>query len=176
MSNKGIRCRPKFDRIPEITHKEIVKQAGLWLRNNSPTHTVVITELATSSSETPDAIGFSAQGFSTLIECKTSRADFHADKKKHFRRSPESGMGHCRYYMAPVGLLNIEELPEHWGLIEIYEKTDSGRRRRYETKAATHFPEIHERSQTGMLVSVLRRLEISTAVFVRQSLKDETNP
>ena len=145
------------------------------MRNNTRMHTIVITELSTSCSETPDAIGFDAGGFSTLIECKASRADFHADNKKYFRRSPETGMGHRRYFMAPVGLLKPEIMPDGWGLIEVYTKTDSGRRKRYETKAATHFPVINERAQTGMLVSVMRRLEISTAVFVRQPCEGEPN-
>ncbi len=174
MKNTGLRFRPSSSTVPEISHKELVKQAGLWLRNDSQMHTIVITELSTSSSETPDAIGFDAGGFSTLIECKASRADFCADKKKHFRRNPASGMGHRRYFMAPVGLLKPDELLEDWGLIEIYEKTDRGRRRRYETKTATHCPEINERAQTGMLVSVMRRLEISTAVFVRQPLESDS--
>lgn len=178
MNQTGLRHRPKFDKVPEITHKELVKQAGIWLKNCTHTHTVVITELTTSSSETPDAIGFGSGGFSTLIECKASRVDFLADRKKHFRRNPETGMGHSRYFMAPVGLLRADELPEGWGLIEVYDKTESGRRRRYETVKATHLLEINERAQTGMLVSVLRRLEISTAVFVRQPLKseDEADP
>ncbi len=171
MRETGLRCRPPVDTVPEITHKELVKHAGLWLRNNSYTHTVVLTELATSCSETPDAIGFSAQGFSTLIECKTSRADFHADKKKYFRRDPENGVGDFRYFMAPAGLLTPEELPENWGLIEIYEKTASGRRRRCETVPATQCLKLNQRNQIGMLVSVMRRLEISTAVFVRQPLE-----
>ncbi len=169
MKLSGLRCRPSFDAIPEISHEELVKHAAIWLRYDSQTHTIVITERSGSGSETPDAIGVSAGGWSTLIECKTSRADFLADKKKHFRRHAARGMGHRRYFMAPVGLLKPEELPENWGLIEIYEKTDSGRRRRHVTKTATHFPEIHERAQTGMLVSVLRRLEIACTVFVRQA-------
>lgn len=169
MNRTGIRVRPTFDKIPEISHKELVEQAGLWLRNCSKTHTVVITELVTSGTETPDAIGFSAQGGTTLIECKASRADFQADKKKHFRRYPENGMGDHRYFMAPVGLLKPEELPENWGLIEVYEKTESGRRKRYLTVSPKLCPQVNQRAQTGMLVSVLRRLEMSTAVFVRQA-------
>ena len=145
-----------------------MQQAGIWLRNYTQTHTIVITELATSARETPDAIGFSAQGGTTLIECKTSRADFLADKKKHFRVCPKNGMGDHRYFMAPVGLLAAEDLPENWGLIEVYEPTESGRRRRHMTVPAKMCLLVNQRSETGMLVSVLRRLEISTAVFVRQ--------
>jgi hypothetical protein len=113
-------------------------------------------------------MGFGSGGFSTLIECKVSRADFFSDRKKHFRKHPEQGMGHRRYFMAPVGMLMPEDLPKNWGLIEVYEKTATGRRRRHEIVKANHLPIINERGQTGMLVSVLRRLEISTAVFVRQ--------
>ncbi len=168
MKVQGMRNRPKFDKVPEISHKELVEQAGIWLRNYTQTHTIVITELRTSGTETPDAIGFSAQGGTTLIECKTSRADFQADKKKIFRRYPENGMGDRRYFMAPVGLLTPEDLPENWGLIEVYEKTESGRRKRYMTVPPKLCPQVNQRIQTGMLVSVMRRLEISTAVFVRQ--------
>ena len=168
IDRKGLRTRPQFDKTPEILHKELVEQAGVWLRNYTQTHTIVITELRTSCTETPDAMVFSAQGGTTLIECKSSRADFLADKKKHFRRYPENGMGDHRYFMAPVGLLKPEELPENWGLIEVYEKTGSGRRKRYLTVPAKLCEQVNQRAQTGMLVSILRRLEISTAVFVRQ--------
>lgn len=69
-----------------------------------------------------DAIGFRAgvsdEG-SILVEVKTSRADFFADRQKRFREIPERGLGHYRYYMAPAGMVAVDELPEKWGLIEI---------------------------------------------------------
>lgn len=58
-----------------------------------------------------------------VIEVKTSRADFLADKKKYWRR-PESAKnqaGNFRCYLAPVGLLRVDEIPDNWGLLEYSE-------------------------------------------------------
>ena len=68
--------------------------------------------------ETPDVIGW-YDGNSFLIECKASRADFLADAKKSFRANPNLGMGDWRFYMCPEGVIQPEELPQHWGLIWI---------------------------------------------------------
>jgi len=120
-----------------VNHKELVKRAVGWLKNNQRC-TIVVNELSSSYvSEQPDAIGFKG-GMSTLIECKSSRGDFHRDSKKNFRQEFEFGMGNTRYYMAPVRMIGIHELPPGWGLLEAY-----------------------------VLTSIIRRLEISTAVFVR---------
>jgi hypothetical protein len=67
--------------------------------------------------EIPDAIGF--RGDTTiLIECKTSRSDFFADRTKSFRQLPERGMGALRFMLAPAGMIRVDELPAGWGLIE----------------------------------------------------------
>lgn len=68
--------------------------------------------------EIADAIGFRYDD-SVLIEVKTSRNDFLADRKKAFRMEPSNGMGVYRYYMAPERLIGIDKLPEKWGLIEV---------------------------------------------------------
>lgn len=149
-----------------MTHKQLVKKAGAWLRRDGCR--IVLTELATSTSETPDAIGFagSSEAYSTLIECKTSRADFHADKHKHFRREPERGMGDRRYFMAPKGILTPEDLPEGWGLLEATE---------HRVKVIVEAPFVcgNTRAENILLLSVIRRLELSTAVFVRQESEVE---
>lgn len=48
-----------------------------------------------------------------------SRSDFLQDRRKPHRVSPQLGMGAFRYFMAPVGLIAVDELPEKWGLIEV---------------------------------------------------------
>jgi len=141
------------------THKFLVKKAAAWLRNRKNCN-VVFAELATQNNETPDAIGFRGADGSILVECKCSRADFLADKNKIFRHYDDMGMGDARYFAAPKGLLKPGELPEGWGLLEI---TDG---RTYETKEATHKP-TNKRAEVKMLMSAIRRLELSTAVFVR---------
>lgn len=80
---------------------------------------VVLSEQACASGEMPDAIGWKKACHSVLVECKVSRADFLADRAKPFRLQPENGVGSERYYLAPKGLIRIEELPGGWGLLEI---------------------------------------------------------
>lgn len=150
-----------------LTHKDLVKKGAAWLRN-SKNCTVVFSELSTINTETPDCIGFhSSGGRSVLIECKASRSDFLADKKKSFRRNAFMGMGDIRYFMAPTGMLKSEEIPEPWGLIEVRETSNHGVRAKV-VKEAANVEEVNKSAEVTMLVSVLRRLEISTAVFVRQ--------
>lgn len=144
-----------------MTHKELVKRARAWLTNNQRC-TIVLAELATTyNTETPDAIGFhSSGGTSILVECKTSRADFLADKNKIFRREEERGMGDRRYFLIPAKFVKPEEVPESWGLLEMHDKQVR------EAKEAP-FTAANKNAEIVMLVSVLRRLELSTAVFVR---------
>ncbi len=114
----------------------------------------------TNDNETPDAIGFHGAGGSILVECKCSRADYLADKTKIFRHYEDMGMGDARYFAAPKGLLKPDELPDGWGLLEMSEHQTR------EIKEATHKPG-NKRAEVKMLMSAIRRLEISTAVFVR---------
>lgn len=146
------------------SHRELVKRAGAWLRNRKNCG-VVMEELATQNNETPDALGFYGAGGSILVECKTSRADYLADKNKIFRRCEEMGMGDARYFATPKGLLKPDEVPDGWGLLEV------GEHQIREIKEATHKP-ANKRAEVKMLMSAIRRLEISTAVFVRE----EHNP
>jgi len=70
-------------------------------------------------------------------------------------------MGDRRYYAAPKGLLRPDEIPEGWGLLEF-----DGRSVTVSVPAAVQ--QADKRSEVAVLASVLRRLEISTAVFIRQ--------
>jgi hypothetical protein len=67
----------------------------------------------------PDAIGWKKACHSVLVECKASRPDFLVDRDKPCRLRPEAGVGCERYYLAPKGLIRIEELPAGWGLLEV---------------------------------------------------------
>lgn len=106
-----------------LTHADLVKIVSRWLRNTAGC-SVVLEELcaATGNCEDPDAIGWYT-GRTMLVECKASRSDFVADRKKPFRADPSRGLGMYRYFLAPKGLLRPEEMPDRWGLLEV-----SGRR------------------------------------------------
>lgn len=111
-----------------MNHADMVALAVTWLKRppsrGGPGCQVALSEIRNGfkRSEIPDAIGFRAgttdEG-SILVEVKTSRADFFADRQKKFRELPERGIGLYRYYMAPAGMVAVDELPEKWGLIEI---------------------------------------------------------
>ena len=101
-----------------MTHAALVQRAGRWLRNSRACK-VVFTELhAAFPIECPDAIGWRSGGWSILLECKTSRADFLSDREKPFRKDGR-GIGAERFYFALPGLIRREELPPGWGLLEL---------------------------------------------------------
>lgn len=108
-----------------MTHADLCTIAVRWLKRpvSAGGHgcIVAVSEARPEmNGECPDAIGFRAgwNDGSVLVECKVSRADFMADRNKPHRQ-PGAGMGTWRYYMAPAGLLNVEDLPERWGLLEV---------------------------------------------------------
>lgn len=141
----------------EWTHKQLVRRMAQWLKGTKRM-TVVMSELTTRNSETPDVIGWIGGASSILIECKVSRADFLADGKKFFRRWSERGMGDKRYVAAPAGMLTADEMPDGWGLLEV----DRFVRVNKEAACMT----ADKRNECAMLMSALRRLEIATAVYV----------
>lgn len=153
--------------MPEWTHKKLVRRVAAWMKYNANYHrTIVVSELeAGSNTETPDVIGWRG-GQSVLVECKTSRSDFHADKDKCFRREEERGMGDERFFAAPKGVLSPDDMPDGWGLLELDERCVRVSKKPI-PKSANKYAEV------TMLVSVIRRLEISTAVYVVHA--DEPN-
>ncbi|MCD0261509.1 hypothetical protein [Xanthomonas campestris] len=63
-----------------------------------------------------------------LIEVKVSRADFLAGARKEHRIKPALGAGKWRYFMCPEGLINVDEVPERWGLLWVSDKGTGWRR------------------------------------------------
>lgn len=101
-----------------MTHRELVEAAYKWLVKNGGVG-VAFKELRSIANEIPDVIGFDSWQ-SILIECKASRSDFFADRKKG-HRSTYNGMGNWRFYCCPTGMIQVNELPPRWGLIYVDE-------------------------------------------------------
>ncbi|MDF2461987.1 MAG: hypothetical protein K0Q43_222 [Ramlibacter sp.] len=159
----SIRAARQAGSIPALTHDTLVTRAGGWLR--SVGCGLVLTEVVSIQAETPDAIGWrDAARESFLVECKTSRADFRADRHKAFRMEPETGMGSFRYYMCPPGLIRAEDLPPRWGLLYCHPKVIeivSGRHpRRYDRDRYTEFVHANVAGELRMMYSALSRLKI----------------
>ena len=144
------------------THSELVEAGYKWCLSRCG---FAFKELVTlnGSGEVPDVIGFKDDG-TFLLEAKTSRSDFSSDKKKRFREHPERGMGDWRFYICPKGMVNISELPELWGLIEVNEKGKArttynpfGKGNIY--SRWTRQPKNHI-AERAMMFSALRRLHL----------------
>jgi len=113
------------------SHTDLCRIAVDWLMRpasrSGPGCLTAVSETANAiNGEIPDAIGWRPYRHngcgSTLVEVKVSRADFLADAKKQHRTDGKHGMGVYRYFMAPVGLIAVDELPPQWGLVEVTER------------------------------------------------------
>lgn len=144
-----------------MTHNDLVKRAERWLRGTMRCG-VVLCEVVGSGWEQPDAIGWKHGGHhSVLVECKTSRADFLRDKKKWHRQSREHSMGQERWYLAPSGIIQPEELPEGWGLIEVRGKQI--RKVKQSAKVQIYDSEIM-RSEIMLMFAALRKIELGISI------------
>lgn len=104
-----------------ITHEQLVLIGYKFLKNQLKFPIVSMEKKCSGSREIPDVMGFRSDT-SILIECKTSRTDFHADKKKPERSGEIDGYGNYRLFLAPKGLIKINDLPEKWGLLEVNDR------------------------------------------------------
>lgn len=142
------------------THRELVVRAERWLRGTRDC-SVVLAELVTNIGEIPDAIGWKG-GSSTLIECKTSRADFFRDALKSSRKSGSHTGSQC-YFLTRPGLIKLEELPPYWGLLEasprIVRMIKKSRSRALRTPAELEAALVRQQGEIALLVSALRRIK-----------------
>lgn len=102
-------------------HKALVRRAEKWLKRQG--WKIVIRDCFKAyvyTGEQPDVIAW-RDGVSIVIECKTSRADYLAYKKKFFRVE-DCGMGDWRFFFCPDGLVLPGELPSGWGLLYATDK------------------------------------------------------
>jgi hypothetical protein len=137
-----------------MTHAQLVERAVCWLRRYRCG--VVLSEQGCVSGEVPDAIGWKQACHSVLVECKVTRADFLADRDKPFRKKSEKGVGSERFYLTPLGLVKIEELPVGWGLLELHRgRIEMIRASAKNLRTATGF-----RYEMNLLLASLRRVEV----------------
>jgi len=138
-----------------ISHSALVKRAERWLLSHGCAFALTELVVIISSGEIPDAIGWNGPISTILVECKTSRADFLADQKKHFRRDLIWGLGRYRYYLCPKGMLQPEEMPKGWGLLWAYPKQVR------KIKESEYFKDTEWqgglKNEIKMLLSVIRR-------------------
>lgn len=136
-----------------MNHEDLVKIAKKWLWKSC---IVVVTEmkLPSGEGETVDAIGWDYGGWSIVVECKATRADFLREKRKRHHGEKEGGMGNKKYFLVPKGLITTDELPGGWGLLECVD--------RKKTPEIIRYPPLKEGINHGreilLLLSCLRRI------------------
>lgn len=137
-----------------MEHGVLVDAAVGWLRGKRCG--VVISEQGCASGEMADAIGWRGKCHSIVVECKVSRADFLADATKEWRRRPEMALGCERYYLAPRGVIAVEELPAGWGLLEFHaRKITMLKKSKRELRQEEGF-----RNEMNLLLACLARVEV----------------
>lgn len=139
-----------------MTHEHLVILAKKWLIRARDC-SVVLTETQAKSGEIPDAIGWRGQ-FSILIECKTSLADFRRDLGKWYRQSGY-GIGQQRFFMAPQGVIPVDELPDGWGLLEVSGNVV----RTLVERSLVYLDENRASAEVPLLVAALRRAQMKAA-------------
>lgn len=133
------------------------KSAELY---SSPNKYVAV-ELITLTAENPDV--WATNGYrTTLIEVKTSHADFLADKKKWVRSEAaeiaDKCLGNYRYYLCPQGMISIDELPDKWGLLVFDGK------KIIKVKPASYMKSSTD-AELLVMSSIMRRLGIKPQIF-----------
>jgi hypothetical protein len=119
----------------------------------------VLSEQACVSGEMPDAIGWKRTNHSVVVECKVSRGDFVADRAKPFRQRPETGLGCERFYLVMDDLIEAEELPPGWGLLQFRR----GKIERVRGSAKNFRSQAGLVYEMNLLLASLRRVEIRIA-------------
>lgn len=143
-------------------HYRLCCEGAKWMRKQEwGTYHTVAVELCTVNVENPDVWG--TTGFkSMLIEVKTSRADFLKDKKKIFRTDDEEyrkyALGNKRYYLVPKGMVTIEELPTHLGLLE-WDGSGISKIKEADEVICENMGEV------AMLCSIMRREGVRKGIF-----------
>jgi len=141
-----------------VQHLELTKFAYNWLLKFVKCG-FALRELKTCSLEIPDAIGWK-NGYSVLVECKTSRQDFWLDSKKQHRINEAFGVGDYRFYLCPERMINAEDLPPKWGLLWLMPDDKIKMVHGPTGNVWSNWPrfESNKQAENFMLVSALRRV------------------
>lgn len=119
----------------------------------------VIIGLKGVTNKMPDIYAVSGL-FSLCVEVKMTRGEFTRSLKKKNNLYYDNGCGTYRYYLCPDGVININELPDGWGLINYnYDEQNLTI-----VKESTEF-DCKYRSDMMILSSFIKKLGIKSQIF-----------
>lgn len=144
--------------MAELTHTDLVRRAVVMARSSG--YSVIFAEMATQESVyIPDVLAWQPGGRrSLLVECKASRSDFLADRKKPIHAAPEMFPGESRVYLVAEGVAKAEDVPPNWGLTVVRSKTSRLVIERLPTPLAPSVKRLQ--SEIHYLTKALRRLDL----------------
>lgn len=130
----------------------------------------VAVEINTYGVEQTDVWGWNGY-LTSIIEVKTSHADFLNDKKKLCRQDTYKDLqcGNLRWYLCPEGVIKPEELPENWGLLYWNGKKIS------HVVAPKHI-DCSYKGDMFVIYSILRRENIKGKVYNYRGTNDTIKP
>lgn len=102
-----------------ISHSDLNQLAAQYASKTMNCGLVLIEHQCFGNSEIIDVAGFRPDVLIN-IEVKVQRKDFTNERKKPHRKNPTLGAGDYRFYCAPVGLIQPDELSARWGLLEYH--------------------------------------------------------
>jgi len=106
-----------------LSHAELVERGCKWALAAGKCVFAVPEFKTIYSTQIPDVYGFRRNMETLEIECKASRSDFLADKRKKSRKSGHR-MAHHRYYLCEKNVINPDDLTgTDWGLLWVKSKT-----------------------------------------------------
>lgn len=149
-----------------ITHDELVRRAERWLLNSVGCTLVLTDHLPRLHGEMPDALGFKPLAQQTvLVEAKTNRSDYLADRNKLWRARADAGVGSWRYYLCPPEVIRPEDLPDGWRLLWC---EPNRIRRIHDPKVSSMRPDFPDRNtdaERGLMEDALSYLQKKTGPF-----------
>ena len=117
-----IRAEKPQDVLFPKPHDYLVQRARNWLVAGGGCRFAFAEFSTWFTRDIPDAIGFQENGLTVMVECKTSRSDFHADKRKASRQNGKP-LAHYQYYLCEKGVIVPNDLDGlesgDWGLLWI---------------------------------------------------------
>lgn len=129
-------------------HSYLVQRAARWLRGTRKCAVVATEKDPGQIPVVPDAIGWTRDGYSVVVECKVSRSDFLADARKK-SRALGIVLGDERWYLTAPGVVRPADLEPGVGLLELHGNTT-----RKVVRAVCRLSTLVERSETIMLAHV----------------------
>lgn len=139
----------------QLSHNELIELGRDWLLRHKSC-TIAISEVVSYAQETPDCFAVDQEGYTYLIEAKTSLSDYRSDKSKTFRILENNGMGDFRYFICCEDIIPLTGLSPGWGLLYVNKKN------KITEIVVPTFKQAAKRKELILIQSVVRRLGIAT--------------